>query len=293
MTEILKATHDGAIELGNSSIPCANLPDGRRVITQSGFMRALGRARQAKGREYYKGDVNLPAFLTAQNLKPFISNVLEVTSSQVEFRLKNGNIAYGYAADLLPEVCDVFIKAERAHALKVNQKHIADRAHIIMKGLAHVGIAGLIDEATGYQEVRDRKALAAILDKYLRKELAAWAKKFPDEFYKEMFRLRGWTWHFLKRPAYVGKLTNDVVYERIAPGLLDELKERSPKNDQGKRKGTYQQLFTDDIGHPALAQHLHAIIGLMRASATWDGFYRLIQRAFPKKGDNLEFPLDD
>ena len=43
-------------------------------------MLALGRALQAKGREYYKGDVNLPAFLIANNLKPFISYDLEVTS---------------------------------------------------------------------------------------------------------------------------------------------------------------------------------------------------------------------
>ena len=78
-------------------------------------MVALGRARQAKGRQYYKGDVNLPAFLTAQNLKPFISNVLEVTSSQIEFRTKNGGVAYGYTDDLLPEVCDVFIRAVGFH----------------------------------------------------------------------------------------------------------------------------------------------------------------------------------
>lgn len=44
--------------------------------------------------------------------------------------------------------------------------------------LAHVGIVGLIDEATGYQEVRDKLALQAILDAYLRKELVAWAKRF-------------------------------------------------------------------------------------------------------------------
>jgi len=38
----------------------------------------------------------------------------------------------------------------------------------------------LVDEATGYQEIRDRLALQAILDRFLRKELAAWAKRFPD-----------------------------------------------------------------------------------------------------------------
>ena len=62
---------------------------------------------------------------------------------------------------------------------------------MLMRGLAHIGIIALVDEATGYQEVRDREALQALLDRYLRKELAAWAKKFPDDFYKEIFRLRG------------------------------------------------------------------------------------------------------
>jgi len=81
-------------------------------ITQSGFMRALGRARQAKGREYYAGDVNLPAFLTAKNLKPFISKELEVTSSQVEFKPLKGAKAFGYPAELLPNVCGVFLDAE-------------------------------------------------------------------------------------------------------------------------------------------------------------------------------------
>lgn len=65
---------------------CAVLEDGRRLLTQSDFMIALGRARQAKGRDYYDGDVNLPAFLTAKNLKPFIDSDLTVTSSLVFWR---------------------------------------------------------------------------------------------------------------------------------------------------------------------------------------------------------------
>lgn len=51
----------------------------------------MGRARQAKGRDYYEGDVNLPAFLTAKNLKPYIDNDLYVTSSQITFRTMKGD----------------------------------------------------------------------------------------------------------------------------------------------------------------------------------------------------------
>ncbi len=260
------ATHEGVIRLGDVEIAVAVLGNGDRVITQSGFMLALGRARQAKGRQYYAGDVNLPAFLTAQNLKPYITSSLEVTSSQFEVRLANGQRAFAYSADLLPDVCDVFIRAERDKALKDNQKHIADRAHIIMKGLAHVGIAGLIDEATGYQEVRDRQALQAILDKFLRKELAAWAKRFPDEFYKQIFRLRAWEWKGLKsaRPQAVAHYTKDLVYMRLAPGLLKELEQKNPI-EGGNRKARHHQWMSDDIGHPALAQHLHTVTNFMNS----------------------------
>jgi hypothetical protein len=74
----------------------------------------LGRARQAKGRADYNGDVNMP-FLTAKSLKPVISKELEVTSNQIEFRLR-GRGAYGYPAELLPRVCDVFLNAKAADA---------------------------------------------------------------------------------------------------------------------------------------------------------------------------------
>jgi len=89
------------------------------------------------------------------------------------------------------------------------------RRILMIRALAHVGIIALVDEATGYQEVRNKEALQALLDAFLQKEFAAWAKRFPDEFYKEIFRLRSCEWNRLsvRRPMWVGKLTNDVVYE--------------------------------------------------------------------------------
>lgn len=290
---IPQARHEGTLKIGDTTIPCAVLEDGTRVLTQSGMMLALGRARQAKGRSHYDGDVNLPAFLTAKNLKPFVSKELEVTSSQVEFRLPTGMKAFGYRAELLPEVCDVYVKARNAGALTANQIHIADKCEILRSGLGQIGIIGLIDEATGFQYVRDKLALQEILDAYLRRELAAWAQRFPEEFYRQIFRLRGWEWRGMQvnRPQVVAHYTNDFVYERIAPGLLTELKSRMPKTDEGRSKGRYHQLFTDDVGHPALAQHLHAVVALMRAARSWEDFRRLINAALPKKGENLEFDL--
>jgi hypothetical protein len=289
----LQATHEGVLRIGKMEIPCAVLENGQRVLTQSGFMRALGRVRQAKGREYYDGDVNLPAFLTAKNLKPFISKDLEVTSSQIEFKPLRGRRAFGYPAELLPKVCDVFLDAEKEGVLLAIQKHIAERAHLLIRGLAHVGIVALVDEATQYQEVRDRMALQTILDAFLRKELAAWAQRFPDEFYQQIFRLRNWTWKGMSvnRPWIVGKLTKDIVYARLAPGIIKELEERNPLSEKGHRKSRHHQWLTEDVGHPALAQHLHAVIAFMRIAGDWGQFYSMLNQAFPKRGDTLKLPF--
>ena len=51
----------------------------------------------------------------------------------------------------------------------------------------------------------------------------------------------------------------------------------------------FPQLLTEDVGDPALAQHLHAVVALMTASKNWEDFKRMMNIAFPKKGTNLDF----
>lgn len=153
-------------------------------------MKALGRARQAKGREYYDGDVNLPAFLTAKNLKPYIDNDLYVTSSQIVFKPLKGAKAFGYPAELLPKVCEVFLKARDASKLAPTQEHIAKQAELLIRGLAAVGILALVDEATGFQYDRPRHDLEEQLKKFLSDSLRQWVRTFPDDYFKHLCRLR-------------------------------------------------------------------------------------------------------
>jgi hypothetical protein len=277
------AVCEGEITLGDVTIPCAVLENGKRVLTQSGFMIALGRSRQAKGRRYYDSDVNLPAFLTAKNLKPFVPNDLEVTSSQIEFRTLGGQKAFGYFADLLPKVCSVYLDARDAGALISQQRHVAVTCDILMRGLATVGIIALVDEATGYQDARSRDALAKILESFVAKELQQWVSAFPPDFYKEMFRLRKLPFNGkAKRPQYIGHLTNDLVYARLAPGILDELKTKNPRTETGHRKATHHQWLTPEMGHPKLAQHLASVTTLMKVNDDWDAFKVMLERALPK-----------
>jgi hypothetical protein len=66
---------------------------------------------------------------------------------------------------------------------------------------------------------------------------------------------------------------------------------RNPKDKKGYRKAKHHQWLTEDIEHPALAQHLYAVIGFMRVARTWDQFKEMLDRAYPKRGDSLQLPL--
>lgn len=294
------ATHTGEIHIGDLVIPCAVLADGKRVLSERGVGRVLGKGFGGKDWQVEEGAGKLPFFLVAKNLRPFISSDLMALVSEpivyADPRAK-GSPANGLEATILPKVCDVWLKARDAGVLKTSQMPIAMKADILLRSLAGVAMIALVDEATGYQEIRDRRELEAILDLYLRKEFAAWAKRFPDEFYMEIFRLRGWHWKGMQvnRPQIVGHYTNDIVWDRLAPGLRAELQSRNPKNSRGHRSAKHHMWLTEEIGHPALAQHVYALMGFMRVCPDkgWKQFYEMVQRAFPKKGDTLSLPFPE
>lgn len=294
-SDLPQATHDGDLIIGEAAIPCAVLENKQRVLTQSGVMKALGRARQAKGRAYYSGDVNLPAFLTAKNLKPFIPNELYVTSSQIEFRRKGGGKAFGYPAELLPKVCAVFDDADRAGALTAGQKHVAEKARMLLRAFAQVGIVALVDEATGYQKERERDELHRLLAIYLSAEKLAWAKRFPDEFYRHLYRLKKWPWPTGRaKTPLVGKLTNKLIYERLPEGVLEELRKRNPtEHATGRRRYKHHQFLSEDLGQPDLRDHLLQLVAVMRASKDWRTFENNFEAAFPKRGTQIILDIDD
>jgi hypothetical protein len=297
----LKAEFEGTLTIGDRELSCAVLEDGTRVFSMRGLNRALGSGRTGTTpKAIMDGALKLPPILAAKNLQPYIGKDLAVRLSEpIQYQpMHGGRTGHGYEATLLPGICYVLLDAKKDGALKTNQHHLANAAEILVRGFAHVGIVALVDEATGYQEVRDRIALQQILDKYLTDEWAKWTKVFPDEFYQELFRLRGIPYpppgkHKNWRPSYVGHWTNDIVYSRLAPGVLKTLRELNPRIDKGYRKRKHHQYMTRDYGDPALKQHLANVIFLMRTCRDWRDFKRRLEQAAPKMGKTIPLPLDD
>lgn len=287
-----KAAYEGDLVIGDLTLPSAVLQDGRRVLISKAFMTALGRPWKGT---YQKSD--RPNFVDARNLDSFITDEVRDFLEPIVFRNLRGQKVQGYRAELLPLVCDVYLRAKDADALTDSQGPIARQAEILTRSLSKIGILGLVDEATGYQSVRARDELQRILAAYISEELLPWAKRFPDSFYEQIHRV--WNWPYApgnsKRTAYIGRLTNWLIYEQLPPGVLEELRHKNPRDSKtGRRKSTHHQLLTEEVGHPSLEKQITSVTTLLRATPTGKPtfFKQLFTAAFPQDQGEL-FPEFD
>lgn len=287
IVEAICGSPDRPLVIGETSIPCYVLADERRVLSQGGVIGGLG---MSKGSSFGVSGDRLMKFTNTQSIRSYVSpDLAKALREPILFLTPSRTKAYGYEATVLTDICEAVLSARDHGDLHFQQRHIADQCETLIRAFARVGIIALVDEATGYQDVRDRQALYKILQRYLHDERGVWAKRFPDEFYQEMFRLKGWQYSHLsvKRPSVVGILTNDIVYWRLAPYVLKKLRELVPRDPDGRLRWHFHQHLTEEHGLPELDKHLHAVIALMKSSTSWDRFHRSLERAFPAQNKTL------
>jgi hypothetical protein len=287
--DLPKATHTGQIVIAGRSLNCAVLETGKRLLTQETFLTAIGRAGKAKGKTGSFVVDGVPPFLAAENLIPFISDDLRQSTTPIFCRNEKGVRLAGYDAMLLPMVCEVYLKLRdhyrnKGKRVPENQKHIIEACDLLMRGLARIGIIALVDEATGYQEQRAKDELSKILEAYIVEELRPWIKTFPDEFFKQVYRLHGWPYRpgSAKRPSYVGQLINKYIYEQLPPPVLPELRKLNPITESGYRRHRHFQYLTADTGNVHLDRQITATTTIMKVSDDRRDFENKFNRAFGK-----------
>ena len=284
--KVIAGTPDRRLIIGNIEIPCYVLEDETRVLVQRGMAAGIGMSSPSGDR--------IGRFVSSKNINHFLSNKLKVViDSPIRFQAPGG-IAHGYPATLLVDLCNVVLAAREAGMLQRSQFHIAHRCETLIRGLATVGIIALVDEATGYERIKIERNLAIILERFIAKELQPWTKTFPFEFYEQIFRLKKWPGpDGLKGPRVIGRYTNDIVYERLAPGVLNKLRRKNPQLPSGRRRHKHHQWFTPEHGDPRLREHLAAVMAVMRLSPNWDRFMANLNRAFPKLNETIPLALED
>lgn len=285
---VFECTHKGDLQIGKKVISCAVLSNKKRIITQTALFDAFDRPR--KGEKRIDG---LPSIVGAKNLLPFVSGELKEKSEPIHYYMTNGKVTAGYDAELIPLVCELYLQAYDAGVLLESQERIALQANAIIRSLAKVGITALIDEATGYQYDRENNALQEILKAYISEEFLKWQARFPRKYYQELYRLYDWNYDPLsmKHPKYLGRFTNEYVYEHLPEGVLKELRIKNPKNLNGNRAKRHHQFLTGEIGIPHLERHITKLITIMELSDNIEQFKENFNRIF-KNVEQMKLELD-
>lgn len=241
-------TRKGELGLGNNIIPCYVLEDGTRVLSGRGMQESLKMVDTEEGKQ--TAGTRLARYLAQKSLKPFIisTNVMDRLTPIICY--DGEKRVNGYEATVLADICEVFLEARKNIQLGERQKIIADQCETLMRGFARVGIIALVDEATGYQYKREASELQKILSAYISPELMPWEKRFPDEFYREIFRLNNWGYltvngiNIQNRPGCIGTWTKKYIYSVLPHGVLEALLERTERNDNGRLRYKLHQHLT-------------------------------------------------
>lgn len=286
MSERKKILHEGEIKLGENSIPCYVLSDGTRVLSSRGMQDALKLVNEGD-----RTSGQLSKFITQKSLNPFILKGENVGIEPIDCYKGNAKIN-GYEASTLVDICDGMLEARKHIKLTERQQMVADQCEILIRSFAKVGLIALIDEATGYQYDRERFELQKILTAYINDEILKWQLTFTDDFYKQIFRL--WNLPFIpkyikNKPSFIGKLTTKYIYEELPNGVVEKIKDNTPKTKGGHYRYRFHQSLTPEIGREHLKKQIIEVTTLMSVSKSKEQFQSLFM---DKYGKNIQLTME-
>ena len=275
-----RACHAGELDLGGGPVEAYVLDDNTRVVTIKTAAGALSLGED-KSREMVR-------IMGHKLMADFVSDELvDAFAHPIEFLTPGrGYKAKGVDAKRLVEFMHCVVKANAsAPVVPAAFRRIANACSMAMADLATLGIIALVDEVTGYQDYRARDELHQTLRQLISDRAARWVKVFPGEYYSELDRLIKGGDERPERADCYGKLTREMVYRRLGPGVMEMLEHKNPII-RGRRKHAHHSWLTTDIGVPELREHLSRLIAMMRMcpDGGFDHFMSALDRHYPAHG---------
>lgn len=239
--------------IGETQLKCSVLNDGRRVIKDTSLFSALNRKR--------KGETRVEGFPPIIGTKTLAGLLNEMYPEQLEtitpFEVAefNGKTGKWYDANTIPIICDIYMEAEKRGLIKPGQQHVLEKAKVLLRSLARVGITALIDEATNYQDIRGKDELQVLLEKFISEELRPYSREFKSDYFEQLFRLYKIPYDptTTKRPRYFAGFTKKYVYDMLPPNVWEKLDEKNPliyntKKNRADRKYRLHQYLSEENG---------------------------------------------
>lgn len=275
--KLVKVTHCGTIHFG-ADVECEALvlENGERGFNRRQVMQVIGFHKDSKADRFRR-------FLT--EIAPNALTLFEKKGLQVV--MPSGQKAYFIPCDVIPEFASGVIHQALDGTLHPQRRMLIAPCLKIQDALAKVGIASLIDEATGYQYHRAPDHLQILFATLLRQTAADWERRFHPEYYEALYRLFGWTYTgAAHKPHVIGRITLECVYEQVFPTeILLEIKER--------QAGEKLHQWLEDGGIRLVEKQISAVTMVARSSCDYRDFSSRCTFAFSKRGQMpILYPLE-
>lgn len=277
--------------IGDVIVSCCVLNDGRRVIKDKSLFAAIGKTR--------KGEIRVDGFPAIIGSKTLANLYLEMYGDDIspidrfEVAEFSGRTGLWYDANSIPILCDLYLEAEARGFISPGQEHVLQRAKILLRALAKVGITALIDEATNYQDQRGKDELQLLLSKYITEHLQQYSNEFPAEYFEHLFRLYGIPYDptTSRRPRYFAQFNLKYVYDMLAPNAVEELDKYNPPiyNENTKRSDRKYRMYRHltEEGIKELRDHLKQLVTVMKLSKDIEDFKVNFENVFSDKIQTL------
>ena len=275
-----KATHKGNFKNDfGIDVDCYVLDDEQKtaVVSQRGMGEALGLG---------EGGSRVPRLINNPRIAPYIGPELrEKLENPLIFQGQPAGLnippqrIFGYDVTILIDLCKAVVDAENDGKLTDRQKNIARQAHVILNASAKAGIKGLVYALSGYDPSKEEVIQAFKL--YVREEAREYEREFPEQLYREWYRLYGLPQlEQNKRPWKFKLLTINQVYRPLAKsnGKVLHLTKLSRESSGERWKKLHQ--FLSEIGVKVLRQHLGQLLGIAQVSRDQEEYERHLTRIF-------------
>jgi len=186
------------------------------------------------------------------------------------YQTENGQRAFGIKAELIPKILDVWLKARDSKPPVLNaadttgvrtNRRRADEGSSHKQGLLPL----LMRRRDGKTSVRPKMHFLSSSSDISQRNGSHTLSDSRFSFFKELMpRLKNIS--IPRRHAAPeilrGTTLNDLVWDRLAPGVKDELRVVNPVLESGRRKRKHRQWLTEELGNPKLTHHLGILEGL-------------------------------
>lgn len=234
----------------------------------------------------------LPEYLSSPLLKDFISSDLkEKLDSAVSYIATNGKYSQGIEATVLPLICDVYYKASIKHKDNEGLKKAGETAYKIILAFSQYGVLKYVEQITGYRYTDEDIIIAKQLKEWgVSPTIVDWGKEFQTEFYRHIYRLKGWDFNpkTVKKPQVIGTYTNKYIYSYLPADVFSWIKENTPKSKAGNKTARYFQSLDDKKGKEIFRNQLVSVTTLLKISKSWADFENKMMELFGQTA--IDFP---